>query len=69
MDQLLLRLQLEILADARAAALDSKEAVKAARVRLQVAAKLTTRMQMLVQETDKVLRKYGIPTPAMETEL
>ena len=65
MDSLLLHHRLEVLLAARKAAADSsEESIEAARTRLETASGLMTRMQILVERTDKILQKYGISTPA-----
>jgi hypothetical protein len=43
------------------------EAIEAANVRLLEYRSLP-RLLMLIEDTDKILRKYGVPTPAIETQ-
>jgi hypothetical protein len=49
------------------ASLTASEAIEAANARLAQYRSLP-RLLMLIEDTDKILRKYGVPTPAIETQ-
>jgi Holliday junction resolvasome RuvABC endonuclease subunit len=47
---------------------NTAEVIASANARLRVARQWRPRLQQLIDDTDKTLRKYGVETPAIEPQ-